>query len=113
MDEPPQPDQPAPPSRPEPPQFPQQPQVIYYPAPPTNTYAILATIFAFVVFAPLGIYFGYKAREQIARTGERGSELATVGIVAGWIISVLQGVFVIIWCGFAAFFVGGGLLFHH
>ncbi|WP_344620918.1 DUF4190 domain-containing protein [Dactylosporangium salmoneum] len=78
-------------------------------APPTNTYAILATIFAFVVFAPLGIYFGYKARKQIAQTGERGSELATVGIVAGWIISVLQGVFILVWCGFVAIMVSSGL----
>jgi hypothetical protein len=80
-----------------------RPQVPPYPAPyppPVNTYAILATVFAFVVFPPLGIYFGYKAREQIAQTGERGSELATVGIVAGWILTILQAVFVVIWLGF-------------
>ncbi|MEV8512761.1 DUF4190 domain-containing protein [Dactylosporangium sp. NPDC051484] len=88
----------------------QQPPVMYYPAPPTNTYAILAAIFAFVVLPPLGIYFGYKARAQIAQTGERGSELATVGIVAGWILTVLQAVVLIVWCGFAVFLVGGGLL---
>jgi hypothetical protein len=102
MDEPPQPEQ-----QPQP-----QPQIVYQyvGGPPTNTYAILAAIFAFVVFPPLGIYFGYKAREQIAATGERGSELATVGIVAGWILTALYGVFMLVWCGFAVAFGGGFLL---
>jgi len=75
--------------------------------PPFNTYAILATVFAFAVFAPLGIYFGYKARQQIAQTGERGSELATVGIIGGWIISCLQGAFLLVWCGLFLTFLAG------
>jgi len=77
--------------------YPPPPYVIL---PPVNTYAILAAIFAFVVFPPLGIYFGYKAREQIAQTGERGIELAKVGIVGGWIITGLQAAFLVVWCGF-------------
>ncbi|MGI5243858.1 DUF4190 domain-containing protein [Dactylosporangium sp. CA-139066] len=86
--------------------YPYPPQVVYLAAPPTNTYAILALIFAFVMFPPLGIYFGYKARKQIAESGERGSEMATVGIVAGWIHSALLGVGLVIWCGmFGLFFV--------
>ncbi|WP_433088004.1 DUF4190 domain-containing protein [Dactylosporangium sp. CA-052675] len=80
----------------------------YTPLPPVNTYAILAAIFAFVVFPPLGIYFGRKAKEQIAVSGERGTELATVGVVAGWIISVLYGLFLIVWCGFVGLAVLGG-----
>ena len=75
--------------------------------PPYNTYAILATVFAFAVFAPLGIYFGYKARQQIAQTGERRSELATVGIIGGWIISCLQGAFLLVWCGLFLTFLAG------
>jgi Domain of unknown function (DUF4190) len=75
--------------------------------PPFNTYAILAAIFAFVVFPPLGIYFGYKAREQIAQTGERGIELAKVGIIGGWIITGLQAVFFVVWCGFMLTFFTG------
>ncbi|MFG2039380.1 DUF4190 domain-containing protein [Dactylosporangium sp. NPDC048998] len=108
MDEP-QPDQPRPEQLPPQPGW-QPPPAMYYPAPPTNTYAILAAIFAFVVLPPLGIYFGYKARAQIAQTGERGSELATVGIVGGWILTVIQGAVLIIWCGFAIFFIGGGIM---
>lgn len=73
--------------------------------PPFNTYAILAAIFAFVVFPPLGIYLGHKAKQQIAQTGERGIELAKVGIIGGWIVTCLQGVFLIVWCGmFLTFF---------
>jgi hypothetical protein len=76
---------------------------------PVNTYAILAAIFAFVVLPPLGIYFGHKARQQIAQTGERGSELATVGIVGGWILTSLYAVGIVLWCGFAATFLFAGV----
>lgn len=71
----------------------------YVVAPSYNTYAILAVVFAFAVFAPLGIFFGYKARDQIARTGERGIELAKVGIIGGWVLTCVQGAFLIVWCG--------------
>ena len=81
-----------PPSQPAPP-YPYAP----YP-PPFNTYAILSLVFAVFVFAPLGIYFGQVAKRQIAQTGERGIELANVGIICGWIFSVL----IVIWCGFFA-----------
>jgi hypothetical protein len=75
------------------------PRAPYVAQPPVNTYAILATVFAFAIFPPLGIYFGSKAKQQIAQTGERGIELANVGVIAGWIISVLYGLFLIVWCG--------------
>ena len=104
---PPDPETPAPPPHPVPPVPSAHPQPYgpyppppYAVLPPFNTYAILAAIFAFVVFPPLGIYFGYKAREQIAQTGERGIELAKVGIIGGWIITSLQAVFLVVWCGF-------------
>ncbi len=59
-------------------------------APParTNTMAVLALIFAFVV-APLGIIFGIVARRQIRRTGDNGRGLATAGIVLGSIFTIL------------------------
>lgn len=88
-----------PPSQPAPP-YPYAP----YP-PPFNTYAILSLVFAVFVFAPLGIYFGQVAKRQIAQTGERGIELANVGIICGWIFSVL----LVIWCGFFAFVITGGI----
>lgn len=86
-----------------------EPRPQYVAAPPVNTYAILATIFAFVVFPPLGIYFGTKAKQQIAQTGERGIELATVGIIAGWVLSVLYALFMIVWCGVFVTIIGSGL----
>lgn len=80
--------------------YPQYPYPPYPPpAPPLNTYAILALVFGVMVFPPLGIYFGGKAKQQIAETGERGVELATAGIVVGWIFTILYGVFLVIWCG--------------
>lgn len=60
------------------------------PPPPqrTNTMAILALIFAFLV-APLGIVFGFVARGQIRRTGEGGRGLATAGLVLGIVFTVI------------------------
>ena len=69
-----------------------------------NTYALLSLLFSFVIFPPVGIYLGYKAREQIDRTGESGSELATIGIWAGWIFTGIFVVAILIWC------VGVGIL---
>lgn len=51
---------------------------------PTNTMAILALVFAFVLF-PLGIVFGHMARGQIRHTGEEGNGLAVAGLVVGYI----------------------------
>jgi hypothetical protein len=70
-------------------------------SPPINMYAILSLVFGAMVFPPLGIYFGNKAKEQIAQTGERGVELATAGQVVGWIFSVMYALFILVWCGFA------------
>lgn len=57
-------------------------------APPTNTMAVLALVFAFV-FPPLAIVFGLIARDQIRRTGEAGRGLATAGLVIGIVFLVL------------------------
>ena len=69
--------------------LPPQPLYPSYPPqlPPINMYAILSLVLALAVFPPLGIYFGTKAKRQIAQTGERGVELATAGLVVGWIFS--------------------------
>jgi peptidyl-prolyl cis-trans isomerase B (cyclophilin B) len=58
------------------------------------------------VFPPLGIYFGYKAKQQIANTGERGVELANAGVIVGWIFTS----FYILWCLGVGVFVFGGLI---
>ena len=66
---------------------------VYAPGPPapqtrgTNVMAILSLVFAFV-FAPLGIVFGHIAKNQIRRTGEAGSGLATAGLVIGYIFTI-------------------------
>jgi hypothetical protein len=78
---------------------PYQPGVAYQP--PFNAYAIVSLVLSVAVFPPLGIYFGYKAKEQIARTGERGIELATVGVIVGWVFTGLAGVLILLWCGMA------------
>ena len=69
--------------------------------PPLNTYAILGLILAIFVLPPLGIYFGTKAQQQIAVTGERGVELAKAAVVVGWVLSILFAVLFLIWCAFA------------
>lgn len=89
----------------QPPYPPQQPPPYppygyYPPQPPYNTYAILSLALGLFVLPPLGIYFGYQARKQIAVTGERGAELATAGIVVGWVLTSIMAAFFVIWCGF-------------
>ena len=96
---------PPPPAQPYPYPYPYPPM---YVQPATNTYAILAAIFAFVVFPPLGIFFGVKAKQQIAQTGERGIELAKVGIIGGSIMTGLQALFFIVWCAFVGSMFSGG-----
>jgi len=68
-------------------------------APPINLYAILSLVFAVFVLPPLGVYFGHKAKQEIARTGERGVELATAGIITGWVMTGILALLVIVWCG--------------
>ncbi|MEH1015687.1 DUF4190 domain-containing protein [Micromonospora sp. CPCC 206060] len=72
-----------------------------------NTYAILSLVFAVMVFPPLGVYFGNRARDQIAQTGERGAELATAGIVVGWVFTIMYVVFIVVWCAMAGTLLSG------
>jgi hypothetical protein len=53
-----------------------------------NIYAVVS-LFAAVLFAPVGIALGIVALRQIKRTGERGRELAIAGIWIGVGISTL------------------------
>jgi hypothetical protein len=70
---------------------------ILYPQPKYNIMAILSLVFAVQVFPPLGIVFGAIAKRQIARTGERGIELAKIGFIVGIIFTALSVVFVTVW----------------
>lgn len=51
----------------------------------TNTMAVVAFVVALAVCGPVGLFLGYSARNEIARTGEQGSGFATAAIVLGWI----------------------------
>jgi hypothetical protein len=80
----------------------------YQPPRGTNTMAILSLVFAFV-FAPLGIYFGQRAKKEIAISHEDGEGLATAGIVVGWVgvgLWALWLLFVIIYFVFVVFIFG-------
>jgi Domain of unknown function (DUF4190) len=97
----------APPTYPGQPGYPGTPPYpVYQPLPPYNTYAILALVFAIAILPPLGIYFGAKAKQQIAVSGERGLELAKAGYITGWVLTGIYLVFFLIWCAFAVFFLG-------
>ncbi|OYD67302.1 DUF4190 domain-containing protein [Rhodococcus sp. OK302] len=70
---------------------------------PTNTLAILALVFAFLL-APLGIVFGHIARSQIKKTGEQGDGLALAGLILGYIFTGLGILFFILWIAFWGLF---------
>ncbi|GAA1658857.1 DUF4190 domain-containing protein [Catellatospora bangladeshensis] len=90
---------------PVPPQYPP-----YQQPPQYNTYAILALVLAIFVLPPLGIYFGGKAKQQIAVTGERGVEFATAAVVIGWVLTGLFIAMIALWCAMAGIFAGGATI---
>ncbi|WP_218130015.1 DUF4190 domain-containing protein [Pseudonocardia oroxyli] len=65
------------------------------PPTPTNQFAILSLVFAFVV-APLGIIFGVIARKQIRSHGGNGQGMATAGLVIGSILTGLGVLLVVV-----------------
>jgi hypothetical protein len=65
-----------------------------------NIYAVVS-LFAAVLFAPVGIALGVVALRQIKRTGERGRELAIAAIWIG--VGIL--IFALLILGFAVLMV--------
>ncbi len=76
-----------------------------YPAPPTNTLAILALVMAFV-FAPAAIVLGVVARKQIRETGEQGDGLALAGLILGIAFTALVVIMIVLWIALFAAAVG-------
>ncbi|MGK5672536.1 DUF4190 domain-containing protein [Micromonospora sp. URMC 106] len=70
----------------------------------TNVLAILSLVLAFV-FAPAGIVLGHLAKRQIRTTGEEGDQLATWGLVLGY---VFTGLGLLACCGWIALIVVAG-----
>lgn len=82
---------------------PEQPQYAAYsstaqPVAPTNSFAIVALICAFVI-PPVGLVFGIIAQRQIARTGEQGAGLALAAIIVSAIFTGLIVMMVLAWVG--------------
>ncbi|AFA71092.1 putative membrane protein [Gordonia polyisoprenivorans VH2] len=51
----------------------------------TSTLAIWAMVLSVIgCTSPIGLYLGYRARNQIRRTREYGEPFATVAIIVGW-----------------------------
>ncbi|WP_320065687.1 DUF4190 domain-containing protein [Micromonospora sp. RTGN7] len=70
----------------------------------TNILAVLSLVFAFV-FAPAGIVLGHVAKRQIRRTGEEGDQLATWGLILGYLFTVIG---LVACCGWIALLSWGG-----
>lgn len=75
-----------------------------YPYPPPrrtngNALASMVVSLAGLVTCPLlggiGVYLGYRARDEMARSGEEGDGMALAGIIVGW---VGIGVFLLMLC---------------
>lgn len=77
----------------QPPYPPQGPYGQYGPPPGgpgrgTNVLAILSLVFAFV-FPPAGAVLGHLAKRQIRTSGEEGDQLATWGLILGYVFTAL------------------------
>lgn len=46
---------------------------------------VLGIVWIYGIGSILALIFGYQARKQINRTGQRGTGMATAGIVLGWV----------------------------
>ncbi|HEX5543589.1 MAG TPA: DUF4190 domain-containing protein [Micromonospora sp.] len=67
--------------------------------PPTNGLAIAALVCSIAgtatcITAPVGAILGHVARRQIRERGEGGEGLALAGIIIGWILTGLMGLFI-------------------
>jgi len=77
----------------------------FFPVPPTNGLAIASLLFGIFWLGGLGslaaLVLGYRARREIRNSAgfQRGSSLATIGIVLGWI-----GLAALVIAAVAAFF---------
>ena len=77
-----------------------------YPMPrPTNTFAVVALVGAFL-FSPLGIVFGHLALSQIKRTGEDGRGLAIAALVIGYVATGFLVIMVLMWLAGMATLIG-------
>jgi hypothetical protein len=61
---------------------------------------VLGIVWIYGITSVLALVFGYMAKKQIADSGQRGSGMATAGIVLGW-IGVCGAIFIIVF--FVAF----------
>ncbi|RGC68086.1 hypothetical protein C5N14_15260 [Micromonospora sp. MW-13] len=80
-------------------QYPGQPP----PGRGTNILAVLSLVFAFV-FPPAGIVFGHVAKQQLRRTGEEGDQLATWGLILGYLFTAIG---LLACCGWIALAIWG------
>jgi hypothetical protein len=76
-----------------------------YPPPPasygTNGMAIASLVCAFFC-APLGLIFGFVARNQIRQTGQQGDGLALAGIIVSAVSMVVGVIWLIVVIGVAS-----------
>ncbi|QCB99009.1 DUF4190 domain-containing protein [Arthrobacter sp. PAMC25564] len=61
----------------------------------TNIFALTSMILGFLGGTVLAIIFGHVAKSQIRRTGERGTGMATAGLILGYFWTSLLIIYVI------------------
>ena len=88
----------------------------YVQAPPQNTLALLSLIMSLVGLATsgltaiAGIILGHIAKSQIKRTGETGDNLATWGLIVGYVIIGLAVLFWVAYFVFIVLIIGAGVM---
>lgn len=88
----------------------------YVQTPPQNTLALLSLIMSLVGLATsgltaiVGIILGHIAKSQIKRTGETGDNLATWGLIVGYVIVGLAVLFWVAYFVFIFLIIGAGVM---
>lgn len=90
----------------------------YAQAPQRNNLALFSLILSIVGLATGGltaiggIVLGHMAKEQIKRTGETGEDLATWGLILGYVVAGITVLALLFWILLMFVFVGGFALSH-
>lgn len=93
-------------------------QAAYAQAPQRNNLALFSLILSIVGLATGGltaiggIVLGHMAKQQIRRTGETGEDLATWGLILGYVVAGITVLALLFWLLLMFVFVGGFALSH-
>lgn len=75
---------------------------------PTNVLAIVSLVTSVIGLGLVGVITGHIARRQIRRTGESGDGIALAGLIIGYVVTVIEVMFLFAVIGLFIFAANSG-----